>query len=220
MPWLVCFALGMEARPFRAQRPAAEPVEVLVTGIGPRRARLALEGRLASAPPRAAIAAGLAGGLDPRLPRFAVLCDADPGFPRMHAWGPAGAQPGRFTTQSRVASTSAAKAQLRAETGADAVDMESEAIRDLCRQHHVPSATVRVISDLASEDIPLDFNRFLDPDGRWDWARLLAALARSPRCIAALFRFQRCNRLAARHLARVLAGFLAARPAAGPDAIA
>ncbi|HOX01882.1 MAG TPA: hypothetical protein P5555_06285 [Candidatus Paceibacterota bacterium] len=220
MAWLVCFALGMEARPFRARLPAAEPIEVLVTGMGPRRARLALEECLASAPPRAAIAAGLAGALDPRLPRFTVLYEADPGFPRMHAWTPAGAQPGRFTTQSRIASTAAAKAQLRAETGADAVDMESEALRDLCRRHQVPSATVRVISDLASEDIPLDFNRFLDPDGRWRWARLLASLARSPRCIAPLVRFQHCNRLAARHLASALVAFLAARPAAGPDAIA
>jgi adenosylhomocysteine nucleosidase len=93
---------------------------------------------------------------------------------------------------------------LRAQTGADAVEMESAAIQAVCAEAGVPCATVRVISDAAGEDLPLDFNRFTRPDYRLDFGRLLWAVVRTPAVVRPLLRLRRTTRAAALRLAAVL----------------
>jgi len=135
------------------------------------------------------VTSGLAGGLDPALRSGDLVFDADDGFPRTEALRRA-ARPVRFVQVERVAATVAAKAQLRRETSADAVDMESAAIRDLCRARGIPGATLRVVSDPAGEDVPLDFGGLVTADGRLDRGKLALALLRSPGKIPALLRLQ------------------------------
>jgi hypothetical protein len=93
---------------------------------------------------------------------------------------------------------------LRAETGADAVEMESAAIHAVCRERGIPCATVRVISDTANEDLPLDFNALSKPDKNLDFGKLFLAIARSPGKIGALMELQRKTKFAAEQLAEVL----------------
>ena len=64
------------------------------------------------------------------------------------------------------------KLKLRADTGADAVEMESAEIQSVCQERGIPCATVRVISDTANEDLPLDFNQFAKPDLSLDYGKL------------------------------------------------
>jgi adenosylhomocysteine nucleosidase len=104
--------------------------------------------------------------------------------------------------------TAAQKAQARADTGARAVEMESEVIRQACRAAGIPSATVRVISDLAAEDLPLDFNRLAKPDQSLHPGKLALAILKSPGAVPGLLRLRNNTRLAAETLADVLVRFL------------
>ena len=121
----------------------------------------------------------------------------------------AGARPATFHCADRVAASAESKRALRLSTGADAVEMESGVIRAMCREHKILSATVRVISDAANEDLPLDFNRLMDAEQNLSYAKLALALAGSPRKISALLKLQKQTQTAAERLARVLATVIA-----------
>jgi adenosylhomocysteine nucleosidase len=116
----------------------------------------------------------------------------------------AGAKPAKFFCADRIATTVAEKKKLRDETGADAVEMESAAIHVVCREHGIPCATVRVISDTADEDLPLDFNALSKPDKSLDFGKLFPAIARSPEKIRALMQLRKKTRFAAKQLSKVL----------------
>jgi hypothetical protein len=64
---------------------------------------------------------------------------------------------------------------------------------------------VRVISDAADEDLPLDFNQLHKPDWSLDYGRLIGALAKSPGKVGALLRFRKRISSAAGRLADTLA---------------
>ncbi len=83
--------------------------------------------------------------------------------------------------------------------------MESAAIHAVCRERGIPCATVRVISDTASEDLPLDFNTLAKPDMNLDYRKLAWAIAKSPGKIGVLLKLQKNTRFAAEQLANILA---------------
>jgi uridine phosphorylase len=116
----------------------------------------------------------------------------------------AGAKPAKFFCADRIATTVAEKKKLRAETGADVVEMESETIHAVCREREIPCATVRVISDMANEDLPLDFNQLAKPDRNLDYVKLALAILKSPGKIGALLKLQKQTRFAAEQLADIL----------------
>lgn len=212
---LVCFAVPEEAAPFRRRLAASSAlgVDVLVSGMGAANARRAFLDHLArlGAERIRVLTCGYAGGLDPALPRLAVVHDVDAGpndgtaaalRERLVA---AGSIPGSFHCATRVAVTASDKAGLWRSTGAAAVEMESGVIRDLCRQRGLVSATVRVISDAAGDDLPLDFNALMTPDMRLRFGRLALRILRSPGMIVRLLRFRKVTVEAANRLTDVLA---------------
>ena len=116
----------------------------------------------------------------------------------------AGAKSAKFICAARIATTAAEKAELRRTTAADAVEMESEAIHAVCRERGIPCATVRVISDTAHEDLPLDFNALANADQSLNYGKLALAIAKSPGKIPALMRLQKQTEFAAAQLAEIL----------------
>jgi adenosylhomocysteine nucleosidase len=101
----------------------------------------------------------------------------------------------------RVAVTAAEKAGLRRETGAAAVDMESAAVASKAREWSVPFRSVRAVSDLAAEDMPLDFNLYRDARGRFSRTRIALAAVQKPfTAIPALMRLDRNCRIASESL--------------------
>ena len=115
----------------------------------------------------------------------------------------------RFLESDHVVVTAREKAGLWQTTGADAVEMESAEIRRICQQRGIPVATIRVISDTAAEDLPLDFNQVSGSDQNLSYAKLAVRVVRSPALIGRLLHLQRRLNGAARRLAEVLEGTLA-----------
>lgn len=104
-------------------------------------------------------------------------------------------------SMDRVAVTAEEKRALREKTGAAAVEMESAAVAAKAEQWGVEFRCIRVVSDAATEDLPLDFNLYRDADGRFSRVRIaLAALARPFSRIPALLRLDRNTKIAARSL--------------------
>jgi adenosylhomocysteine nucleosidase len=207
---LVCFALKEEARPFQQLAGARSNIQVILVGMGKRNAERAIRAALAEQRPDLVLTCGLAGGLRPDLATGSVVFAADAEAGLEPALLTAGAKPARFYCAERVVVTAAEKRTLRESTGADAVEMESQPIRDICREQKILSATVRVIQDAAQEDLPLDFNQLLTPAQEMSCAKLALALLKSPGKMGALIRLQKQTQLAAGKLAEVLVRITAA----------
>lgn len=200
---LVCFALEEEAVLFRRLVRDRSDVEILITGIGRKNAETAAGKVLALDNPKCVFTCGFAGGLDPALAVGDVVFETAEAVPS-EKLAATGAKAAKFLCSDHIATTAVVKAKLRRTTGADAVEMESEAIHALCRERGIPCATVRVVSDTAHEDLPLDFNQLAKPDLNLDYGKLVCAIIRSPDKIPALLRLRKNTKLAARRLAAVL----------------
>jgi len=201
---LVCFAVKEEARSFTRVASQRPDTSVLLTGMGARNARRTTEGALAGGKPGVVLSAGFAGGLRPELVTGDVVFSAEEVPELAKRLESAGAKPAKFLCVERVAATAGQKRALREQTGADAVEMESQVIRAICKEKGVPSATVRVILDTANEDLPLDFNALMTQDQKLDGRKLAWALIKSPAKVVALLRLQKQSAAAAGQLAKVL----------------
>jgi adenosylhomocysteine nucleosidase len=201
---LICFALKEEAAPFRKIAAGKSGITILLTGIGRQNAEKSLREFLATNSPNLVLTCGFAGGLNPDLKLGDIVFETSDETLRAKLLG-AGAKQLKFFCADRIATTVAEKKKLRAETGADAVEMESAAIHAVCHERGIPCATIRVISDTANEDLPLDFNALSKPDKNLDYGKLFLAIAKSPGKIGALMELQKKTKFAAEKLAEVLA---------------
>src|SRR5436305_4104575 len=181
-----------------------DEMEILITGVGRENAGRKLHSALKRVPYQLVLSCGFAGGLNPYLTVGTVVFSTDEDAGLTPALLAAGACPVRFHSADRVATTVQEKQALWEATGADAVEMESQIIRAICRAHEIPSATIRVISDAAQEDLPLDFNVLMTAEQKLNYGKLALALLGSPGKIPAILRLQRQTQAAARSLANVL----------------
>jgi adenosylhomocysteine nucleosidase len=196
-PVLVTFARPEESRAFRRRLAARRAgkgliaasgriggIEVIVAhiGIGPAAAAEAAASLLGARRWWLVIAAGFAGGLDPRLGVGDVVIEEHPISP--------GAR--RIASRATPVETVAEKSALFLETKAQAVDMETATIASACSQASLPFVAVRAISDAADEPLPVQFSTWFDvAHQRVRPVALLGHLLASPRRIPPFVRFVR-----------------------------
>jgi nucleoside phosphorylase len=214
MSTVVCFALKEEAAPFHKIAARHPGVSTLIVGIGRTNAEKAVRNFLAggaSVPPSLVLTCGFAGGLNPDLKAGEVVFEF--GHRQLEIENrllAAGARPAKFFCADRIATTAMEKWKLHVDTGADAVEMESAAIHAICAEKNIPCVTIRVISDTAHEDLPLDFNALAKPDKNLNFSKLAWAIAKSPGKIPKLMELGRKTNFAARQLAGVLEKIISA----------
>ena len=118
---------------------------------------------------------------------------------------------GKLLTVSGVIESNAERERLAAETGAAAVDMETEFIAEACADHHLPMLSLRAISDTPSEPFPAPAHLLFDIEKqRTDFARLALYLMRHPGAVSRLNAFRQRVAVARQALARTLDAILRA----------
>ncbi len=162
--------------------------------------------------PSAIVSVGYVGALDPalevgqiflgrRVKRIREKVDyqgESPAFPDA-----ARVAQGTLLTIDRVAQTSQEKGMLR-QSGADAVDMEAYAVAEEAAKRDIPFYCVRVVSDHAYTDFPVDFNRARRPDGTFAGWKILAQAGFSSSRWQRLLELKRDAELASQRLADFL----------------
>jgi len=204
-----------------------------VSGIGGaaagRATRLLIDGHR----PRLIVSAGFAGGLDPALPRGAVVrpeavIAADEIGGSRIALTPA-ARGGHMLLVSvhRVAATVAEKRDLAVRTAAGIVDMETHAIATAAAAAGLPCRAVRVVSDDAAQPLPAEVAALARPQSAVRrLGAVLGAVGRRPSAAVDLWRLYEHAVVDGRTLAAALerlcaemaaaTAVTAARPAASP----
>jgi nucleoside phosphorylase len=159
--------------------------------------------------PQVVFSSGFAGALHPELRVGSLIFDASRTRPgRAEQLRNLGARPATFHCSQRVVITASEKRDLYFSSGCDAIEMESKTISDLCAARGIECITLRAISDVAHEELPLDFNALMTPDKRLSSVRLALALAMAPQKIPALWQLGKNSACAAAQLARALSALV------------
>jgi len=230
----VVFALGIEAggladrlqglvatqgAGFTAREGAAEGKRVVLieSGAGQASAEQATASLIAGHAPRWIISAGFAGGLrDEVKPGHIVLADeiVDTQGQRLQIdlrmpSGP-GLHVGRLLTADRIVASAAEKRSLGLQHSALAVDMESLAVAQVCRDNRVRFLAIRVISDAVDHELPADLDHLMNRKtlaGKIGAAT--GAIVRRPSSVKDLWQLKEDALVASERLAKFLLGVIA-----------
>ncbi|MEH3144974.1 MAG: phosphorylase [Methylobacterium frigidaeris] len=190
----------------REARLAAGPgVATIGAGGNPERLRAMLGSRVEPGC-RAVVSIGIAGGLDPALEpgdvvvasgivaagrRFAAHEAATEALLRRLSGAPSRVVSADLAGVDAAVLSPAAKAELRASTGAAAVDMESHVAAEFAEAHGLPFCAIRAVCDPAGRALPAALANALKPNGEPDLLAVLSALARRSAKVGGLIRLAR-----------------------------
>lgn len=180
---LLRHASGVRPLPWPVRHASAAQIAdsewiLAANGEGPRCAEAAMRCALRTSNPRAVLSTGFCGALDPALRAgdiFAAERIIDAAGEEYAAMPPAAHRKtarGALLSLDRVAVSAREKAELRTR-GAAAVEMEAGAVAEAARRQGIPFYCIRVVSDDAHGDLPVDFNRFRKGDGSIDTPRVV-----------------------------------------------
>jgi adenosylhomocysteine nucleosidase len=188
-PGVLAHATGAKPLAFpvdwaRSARLGRHELVLVANGAGAGRAGAAVDAALEHFAAEAVVSTGFCGALVPELHIADVVVGAAvlAGTRRFEALQPQTSLPhhtGVVCSIDHVAGSAAEKRQLRA-TGASAVEMEAGGVADRAAAHKVPFYCIRVVTDLAAEDMANDFNGALRPDGHFATISILRGALRNP----------------------------------------
>lgn len=191
----------------RMARLKGNAVLLLANGPGPKLAARAVNTASQREKLDALVSVGFCGGLDPDLVAGDIFIASEvlgAGTPLMPSGLGRAYKTGKLLSIDRVACTVLEKEELR-KYGADVIDMEAGAVAQRAEHFNIPFYAIRVVTDAADEELPMDFNQLRDKEGRFDRMKILGKVARQPRLVPALLKLnQRCNTAA-----QILGDFLA-----------
>jgi adenosylhomocysteine nucleosidase len=164
--------------------PRRDELALKANGAGAARAAAAVDSALREFRPEAIVSAGFCGALAPRLNvgDIVVATAVHAGERRFPAGQPQtyrNHHTGVVLSIDHVASTAAEKAELHA-AGAIAVEMEARGVAERALAHGLRFYCVKVVSDLAGEDMANDFNSTLRSDGHFATIGILRSSLRQP----------------------------------------
>lgn len=209
----VTFALPSESRDFlRLLGNQKRRVTVLHTGVGEKSCRERIVPFLEAQRFNLLISSGFAGGVDPSLGVGDLLLANNFSNPESlaRAEGILVARIARLVTAHRIIESEWDRRQLARETGAVAIDMETEWIAQACAAKNLPMLSLRAISDTTAAPFPAPSSVLFDlARQRTDARKLSGYLLKNPAAVVRLFRFARQIGLARANLAAALYELLA-----------
>lgn len=195
-------------------------VALVEAGVGELAATRGARALVAGHRPAWVISAGFAGGLDPRIQRGdIVMADslASPDGRRLsidlkmppEALATRGLRVGRLVTSDAVLFRPADKRALGEKHEALAVDMESWAVGEVCRQAKTRFLAIRVVSDAVDDELPADVERLARQTSRASRLGAAAgAIFRRPSSVKDMLKLKEEALIASDRLARFLAGII------------
>lgn len=180
---------------------------LVADGPGPGRAAAAAQAAMESGRPAVLVSAGYCGALDPALKAGDIFqadtvigegddrwsaCRIEAGIGEMQA--------GALLSRDRVVITSEEKQSLYRSLGARAVEMEAAAVARVAGEAGIPFYCIRVVSDSAHDTLPIDFNLYRAPSGRFLRGRILGAALARPSSFRGLLRLGADSKRASRIL--------------------
>ncbi len=197
-------------------------VALVVSGMGEGRAYAAARLAIAALRPSAYVSAGFSGALKEGIRAGELVigestislaragdveyrCDAPLLKAALDSCGDCAS--GGLVTMPRTLVTAEEKRKAALSpspsTGPIAADMESAGAARAAHEAGVPFIAIRAITDAFDEDMPVDFNRFIE-DGRLCYPRFIMHVIAHPGALPGLIRLGRNSRLAARNLGEVV----------------
>jgi adenosylhomocysteine nucleosidase len=202
---------------FRGARLGEIRVAFVQCGMGAAKARLATRALLDGHSPKWIISAGFSGALLPELKIGDIVVGnllldeeghelaIDIGMPSDPAKG---LHVGRLLMARQIVRTVAEKRALAEKHAALAVDMESLAVAETCRDAKVRCLAVRVISDDLSADLPPEILTMVGETGSVRLGAALGALWKRPESIKEMWHLRETAGIAAERLALFLEGVI------------
>jgi adenosylhomocysteine nucleosidase len=191
-------------------------VVIILSGAGQENAARATEVLIDGHRPDRVVSAGFAGGLSPQLGRNDILiadCLASvSGTPEMPLSTSQAPQPsadvrfGKLLTADHVVRLPDERKALFEQYGALAVDMETFAVAEVCHRRQVAFSSIRVINDVADQELPRDVEYLLrQKTGAARLGAALGAVCQRPGSLKDMYRLHENALTASKRLAEFLA---------------
>lgn len=178
------FALEFESTAFRTMLTKRLCVSVWTLGLAGYRGAPVLRRLIEKSRPEIIVSAGFSGALQPDIGLGAIVIGdnfSDPQLLQETLSKSPTFRKGSITTVESVLETAIAKKALGESSGALACDMESSHLYAICVSAGIPMLSVRCISDVFDQDMPLPGNILIDPEtGKSDPAAIFRHLFRHP----------------------------------------